>query len=100
LLWIFNFKTASLDKEFLQLFSELFQSKYTAGEGLQICGMEAGALPLLAHLSYTVPNVKNAFYIRKSRKKADLANLVEGTIRKNLPIVVIDDILMWYLISD
>lgn len=91
--WIFNFKTASLDKFFLDLFCEEFLKETKQYKEIQVCGMEAGALPFLSALVQNSLNVKNAFYIRKSRKKTDLTKLIEGNIRKDLPIFIIDDIL-------
>jgi outer membrane protein assembly factor BamB len=35
----------------------------------------------------------SSFYIRKSRKKNDLANQVEGKIQGNIPIILVDDII-------
>lgn len=90
--WIFNFKVISLNQEFLTLFCEEFSRIYSK-ENIQVGGMESGALPFLTALVLSNKNVVQSFYVRKSRKKSDLANLFEGKIDKDIPIVLVDDIL-------
>lgn len=90
--WVMDFKSVSVDKEFLNTFAELFTSIYK-DRVVQVCGMESGALPLITALSLKSSTVANSFYIRKARKKHDLSNIYEGSIDKNLPIVLVDDIL-------
>lgn len=95
--WIFDFKSQSLSKVFLQQFAEIFWSSpdFTLFAKIQVGGMESGAIPLVAAVSLYLPENKeiNVFYIRKSRKKSDLANLVEGEIKSQQPIILVDDIL-------
>ncbi len=90
--WVMNFKSVSVDKEFLQTFTELFTERY-AGRLVQVGGMESGALPLVTALSLGSPSVANSFYVRKARKKHDLSNIYEGEIKKDIPIVLVDDLL-------
>lgn len=90
--WIFNFKAISLDREFLTLFCEEFHKLYSK-ENIQVGGMESGALPFLSALTLSNKNVIQSFYVRKSRKRSDLANLFEGEIHQDVPIVLVDDIL-------
>lgn len=94
--WIFDFKAESLRSEFLQeyarCFWETFQKRFP--QGIQIGGMETGAISLVTGVSVLAPASQriNVFYVRKSRKKNDLANLVEGELNDD-PIVLVDDIL-------
>lgn len=92
-MWVMNFKTLSTDKRFLESFVAIFEERFKDVSELQVCGMESGALPFIAALSLLSPRCKNAFYIRKSAKKSDLAKTIEGVIQKDLPIIIIDDIL-------
>ena len=95
--WLFDFKSQGLQKDFLEEFSSCFWNLFSSEEfsTIQIGGMESGALPLIAGVSLLVPKNKNinSFFIRKSRKKAGLSNLIEGDIDKDMPIVLIDDII-------
>lgn len=95
--WIFDFKSQGLTKIFLEEYSkyfwDVFQGEY--GIDIQIGGMEAGAISIITGVLLYSPSKINStgFYIRKSRKKSDLANLVEGDLRSNVPIILVDDIL-------
>ena len=95
--WIFDFKSQALSKIFLQEYAksfwDIFQSKF--GSSVQIGGMETGAIPLITGVTvYSPSNINvSSFYIRKSRKKSDLANQVEGDIQKDTPIILVDDII-------
>ena len=95
--WIMDFKGQSVDKVFLENYAkEFFSSIEILGfKEIQIGGMESGAIPLVAALSLmdTKGIIQNSFYIRKSRKKSDMANLLEGQVLKDIPIILVDDIL-------
>ncbi len=97
LAWIFDFKSQALSRIFLEEYAKsfwsIFQSKY--GTSLQIGGMETGAIPLIAGVATHSPQGVDvsSFYIRKSRKKSDLANQVEGDIQKGISIILVDDII-------
>lgn len=91
--WVMDFKTVSTDRAFLQAFVICFEKEISGIGPFQICGMESGALPFVTAISLLVPECKNAFYIRKSAKKHDLAKMIEGEVVTGLPIVIVDDIL-------
>jgi outer membrane protein assembly factor BamB/orotate phosphoribosyltransferase len=95
--WLFDFKSVALSRLFLEEYARLFwETLYEyEGKGVQIGGMESGAIPLVAGLSLFARETStvNPFYIRKSRKKGDLANSIEGKIKKGLPLILVDDIL-------
>jgi outer membrane protein assembly factor BamB/orotate phosphoribosyltransferase len=95
--WIFDFKSQTLSKVFLEEFARRFWSEFkNMSDGkIQIAGMETGAIPLLICLTLfaSTESSVQTFYIRKSRKKHDLANVIEGTIDPTVPIILVDDIL-------
>lgn len=91
--WVMDFKTVSTEKSFLEAFVCAFEKEVSDIGPFQVCGMESGALPFVTSVSLLVPNCKNAFYVRKSTKKHDLAKTIEGNIVEGLPIVIVDDIL-------
>lgn len=91
--WLFDFKGLTMQKKFLEAFVTLFEESFKDVPEFQVCGMESGALPLVAAIAMHSPKCRNAFYIRKSRKKHDLANLVEGAPLPGIPIILVDDIL-------
>lgn len=94
--WIMDFKSQALNRTFLReyarCFWEVFQSEFPAP--VQVGGMESGAIPLVTGVSVFAPEKSqvNGFYIRKSRKKSGLANLIEGELNDD-PIILVDDIL-------
>ncbi len=95
--WIFDFKGEAFSdvflREYAKCFWNIFEKKYN-GE-VQVGGMESGAMPLIAGISLLAPSSSTVhpFYVRKSRKKSDFAKLVEGEVQKDIPIVLVDDIL-------
>ncbi len=94
--WVMDFKKVSLDANFLNLFTREFERLILPGykAGVQVAGMESGALPLLAALRLAYPEkIVNSFYIRKSRKKKDLAKQIEGVVMEGVPIILVDDVL-------
>ncbi len=92
--FVFDFKRVALDPTFLTLWSSLFWEEHPAS-GLQIGGMESGALPLLSALALSPQAHTPAryFFIRKSRKKHDLARQIEGVLDPATPCILVDDIL-------
>lgn len=97
--WIFNFKSAFFEKEIAKLIAELFwemlPQHLDKTKPFAIGGMESGAIPLVSALVLNSPPDVSAsgFFIRKSRKKTDLANIIEGEITEEAQVVIVDDIL-------
>lgn len=95
--WIFNFKGQGLSKVFLQEYARCFWNVFgnKANTQIQIGGMEAGAIPLITGVTLFAPEGPSVsgFYVRKSRKKSDLANLIEGELFSSVPIILVDDII-------
>jgi outer membrane protein assembly factor BamB len=97
--WIFNFKSFFFEKENALLIAKLFwlsvNKLFPDNVEIAIGGMESGAIPLVSALTLFAPLDRNVsgFFIRKSRKKADLANIVEGEISANAKVIIVDDLL-------
>lgn len=95
--FLFDFKSQGLSKVFLEEYAKHFWKVFQGDSyaDIQIGGMETGAIPLIAGVSLFAPSTKKvtSFYIRKSRKKSDLANLIEGDVRTGVPIVLVDDLI-------
>jgi outer membrane protein assembly factor BamB/orotate phosphoribosyltransferase len=96
--WIFDFKAEALTKVFLEEYSRCFWKFFEdtfIDKIIQIGGMESGAVSLVTGVTLFAPKdiSVQSFYIRKSRKKSDLAQRVEGVLDKRLPVILVDDIL-------
>lgn len=95
--WIFDFKNLGMSKVFLDEFSRCFWEAFASADynDVYVGGMETGAISLVSGVSLLVPDTKcvSPFYIRKSRKKSDLANLIEGDLSNDKPIILVDDII-------
>lgn len=93
--WIYDFKKYSLDGEVLALVSKLFWDVSKKYGKFQACGLETTAIGLVAGVVLEAhqngANV-HGIYIRKSRKKDDLHNLIEGQIADG-PVVIFDDVI-------
>lgn len=94
--WVMDFRKVALQERFLKLVAEEFESRVLTHYSvpIQIAGMEAGALPLLAALQLLFPQkIKNSFYFRKSRNRNDLTKQLEGEYQTDVPLVLVDDVL-------
>ncbi len=93
--WIFDFRTVSMTREFMDLYSHAFFEHFKGEKDVQICGLESASIPLVTTLVYASEafDVKaNGLFIRKGRKKHDLHKIIEGTPNKQ-PVILVDDIL-------
>ncbi|MDP2655487.1 MAG: PQQ-binding-like beta-propeller repeat protein [bacterium] len=93
--WIFDFRRVVLRPNVLNGVSELFWKHCAPDEEFQVAGLEAAALPLVAGIVMKGVEKKrpiNGFFIRKSRKKTGLMQMVEGEIN-NTSLILVDDIL-------
>ncbi len=95
--WVMDFKWQVVNKIFLENYAiEFFKTMKEAGyTRIQIGGLESTAIPIVWALAIldTDGIICNSFYIRKSRKKSSLPNLIEWDIIKNIPIILVDDLL-------
>ncbi len=97
--WIMDFKGVAFDIDFLpRVSSALLMEIYKEVKNpFQIGGQEVGAIPFIAGmvLSSSLDSSRekvHGFFMRKSRKKSGLLNIIEGEVF-NKDIVLIDDIL-------
>lgn len=93
--WLFDFRNIFLVPEYIDLIVEIFWEKLESRYPFQVCGLEAAAIPLVtAIVMKSVEKGKpvNGFFIRKSRKKTGLMQMIEGEIN-NHPIIIVDDVL-------
>lgn len=93
--WNFDFKRECLNPRFLDLFANIFWERYEKKYPFQICGLETGAIPLIAAIvmkSVEKGSPVNGFFIRKSRKKHGGLEVLSGNVT-NEKIIIIDDII-------
>lgn len=95
--WVMDFKWQVVNWIFLKNYAiEFFKKIKESGlQSIQIWWLESWAIPIIAALSIldTENIIKNSFYIRKSRKKSDLAKRIEWNIVEWIPVILVDDIL-------
>ncbi|MEM9336692.1 MAG: PQQ-binding-like beta-propeller repeat protein [Patescibacteria group bacterium] len=93
--WLFDFRRVLLSGEVADTVANLFCEQFVDQYPFQIGTLEVAGIPLATTLMnklYAKGHTDiNAFFIRKSRKKTDLLKMVEGTILKDIPILLVDD---------
>lgn len=95
--WLFDFRRVLMQGRIMDAVSCVFTDTFKSLPQYQVCGLEVAAIPLVTGItqyrfSHGVADA-NGFFIRKSRKKDGLLRMVEGTIQKNVPIILVDDIM-------
>lgn len=93
--WLFDFREICLTPDFLEAFTKIFLEKYKDRK-IQVCGLEVAAIPLVSAIvlaSKYKSQPINGFFVRKSRKKTGLMQMVEGNIQDGVDIVLIDDLI-------
>ncbi len=93
--WVFDFRAALLEPSFLDALTEALWQKLEPFYPFQLGGQETAAIPLVAGLvmkSVSKGKPVNGFYIRKSRKRYDLQQQVEGSLT-DAPVILVDDLL-------
>ena len=93
--WIFDFRRVILEPEILTAIVHSFWNMYRDADKIQIGGLESASLPLIGALAIVGHNEYEkdvtGFFIRKSRKRDGLMRMIEGTVHKERPIVLVDD---------
>lgn len=93
--WIFDFRKVLMRGEVAELISNIFYERYKGLYPFQLCTLEVGGIPLLVSLINKFYSSGqrdiNGFFVRKSRKKTGLLNMIEGTIMKEKRIMLVDD---------
>lgn len=96
--WLFDMRRIFLEPETAEQIAELFWDTFNDKNSVQIGGLESGAISLVANL-VAHAHYKRAqkdvsgFFVRKSRKKTGLMRHIEGIVRPNRPIILVDDLL-------
>ncbi|MFA5132142.1 MAG: PQQ-binding-like beta-propeller repeat protein [Candidatus Paceibacterota bacterium] len=95
--WTMDFRKVLLDGEVLSCVVELFLEKIYKDTitKFQVGGLETAAIPLVTGMVMKAKEqgkTVNGFFIRKSRKKYGLLQMVEGTLGDE-DIVLVDDLL-------
>jgi len=94
--WLMDFRKILLRPDVLSDISSLCIQEARLTKETQVCGLEVAAIPLVAGVvvkSHTSGEAVSGFFIRKSRKKTGLLNMIEGEIDEGKDIVLVDDIL-------
>jgi hypothetical protein len=96
--WQLYMPVAILNQQFMRAIALLFWDKYLPEfrrRPFQLCGVESGGVPLVCALqaaAYMSGVVVNAFEVKKAQKTYGLLNWLEGTVHKELPVVLVDDV--------
>lgn len=92
--WIFDFRTAMGNTDFLHAYADAFWDTYEAQFPFQVCGMETAGIPLVTAIvmkGRERGKIVNGLYARKSRKKSARMRVLEGTLGPE-PVIVVDDL--------
>jgi hypothetical protein len=96
--WMFYLPVAVLNQEFGHRIGLLFWDQYLAAYAqrpFQLCGCESGGITLMCALqavAYDFGLAVNAFAIKKAAKSYGIKNWLEGVVLKDVPVLVIDDV--------
>ncbi len=93
--WLFDFRRILMQPAVLEEIAEHFLDRYKEKYPFQIGCLEVAGIPLATGLSFALYKKEypvNAFFIRKSRKKRGLLNMVEGEV-DNTKVILVDDII-------
>lgn len=94
--WIyFDCKTVTQDPEALNLIAKLILERIPFRDVDAVGGLESGAIPIstaVSMLSFQKGHPLPSFWVRHERKTRGTKNRVEGGLRPNSRVVVIDDV--------
>ncbi|MFM2414456.1 MAG: hypothetical protein RI911_149 [Candidatus Parcubacteria bacterium] len=95
--WLFDFRRVIMQGAMIDAIGTVFTETFKQIPKYQVCGLEVAAIPLVTGITQFRYNhgetSANGFFIRKSRKKEGLLRMIEGTIYKDTPIILVDDIM-------
>ena len=94
--WYFDMKPAVMDPEGSHLMAQLFLDAL-AGERMDsVGGLAMGAIPIataISTVSYSYGNRRiPAFFVRKEPKERGTEKLVEGLVKPNSTVVIVEDV--------
>jgi orotate phosphoribosyltransferase len=92
-----DLRRITLDPEGINLIGALVLSKIReiAPEANSIGGLETGSIPIstaVTLLSFHGNNPLSAFWVRKKQKDHGMQNLIEGGLKKDSRVVIVDDV--------
>lgn len=93
--WLFDFRKVLMRPTVLDSLGRVFLERFKGKIPLQIGTLEVAGIPLavgIAFSLYTAGYSVNTFFIRKSRKKSGLLNMIEGEVTDE-PVILVDDII-------
>ena len=95
--WLMDLRAILMQSEVIESMGVLFWNTYKKKVPIQIGCIESAGIPLMTALVAEARQngvaMCSGFFIRKSRKKDGLTKMVEGTVQKNVPIVLVDDLM-------
>ena len=94
--WQFYLPVATLDQEFGHRIGLLFWDRFTENylrSPFQLCACESGGVPVACALQAAAPGFGvNVIEIKKQAKTFGIGNWLEGIVPKDLPVLLIDDV--------
>lgn len=93
--WLFDFRRIFFTPEGLSLAADIFWERFESQYPFQVAGLEASALPLVTAIvmrGLERGKKVNGFFIRKSRNKSGLLNMVEG-LPAGEKVILVDDLI-------
>jgi len=98
-LWQFYFPIAAFNQRFAQTVGMLFWRRYAKQfreRPFQLCGCESGGVPVTCAIqqvaiAYGIP--VNVFEAKKKPKDYGIKNWLEGVVAKDVPVVLVDDVI-------
>lgn len=93
--WLVDMRRILFRQEALMAIADAFLSRFHDRFPLQVGGLETAGIPIVTALSLILGGQGyevNGFYIRKSRKKSGLLQVIEGNFT-SMPVILVDDIL-------
>ena len=96
--WQLYMPVATLDQEFMRRICLLFWDKYLPiyrKRQFQLCAIESGGVPIVCMLqaaAFVSGVTVNAFEVKKAAKTYGLLNWLEGIVHKDVPVVLVDDV--------
>ncbi len=96
--WLFDIRRIAMRADVLEHIGTIFWDTFEEKSPFQVGGIESGAIPLVTALvlragTETKDSTASGFFIRKSRKKDGLLRMIEGEIKSDVPIILVDDLI-------
>lgn len=94
--WLIDLREVLLDPAVLDGIAAAVLDRLPDNELVQIGGVETAAIPLVTAVllkAHQRGRPLSGFLIRKERKTTGLGRIIEGQVRPDLPVVLLDDIL-------